>query len=723
MPVTVTGEVERITFENEATGYRVLKLGNVTGDIQARGRMAVVGVVPSVGVGTRVRVTGKVVMDMRHGEQLQAESLVVLEPTTMQGLERHLSSGILPGIGPALAHRIVSAFGTETFSVLDNSPEKLASLPGLGLRKVSELRKAWASHRNEATVMVLLQSHGLSPSLARRVLRQYGEQTARIVQFYPYRLAMDIWGVGFKTADRIAQAFGIAPDHPERVMAGLLYKLRAICDDGHCWVERPTLVEATTEELSIASDLVSGGLDQLWASNRIVIESGKVALSQFDAAEKQLAAKLSQCLSRGKSLPGRYERVIARFEHEQSIELAPEQRAAIVEVTQYSAVIITGGPGVGKTTIVRAILQVFERARLQVRLAAPTGRAAKRLSETTGRDACTLHRLLQFEPKQGTFQRNETSPLNDDAVLVDEFSMVDVQLAAALFSALRSDARLIIVGDADQLPSVGPGAVLRDLIASRVMPVMRLETVYRQEQSSSIVRNAHRIKAGQFPQSSEIDQAHADFFIVERRDPERAAEDVITLVTERIPQRFSLDPKRDIQVLTPMHRGPVGTLALNQRLQSALNPGGPTLNVRGQAFRVGDKVMQTHNDYDKETFNGDIGQVTSLSEQPRRLCVDFDDRIVVFEDEAIESLVLAYATSIHKSQGSEYPAVVIPILTSHFVMLSRNLLYTAVTRAKRLCVLVADPKALRIALAEDRREERQTQLVERLIAGISGKTA
>ena len=294
VPVTVTGEVERITFENEATGYRVLKLGNVTGDIKAKGRMAVVGVVPAVGIGTRVRVTGKVVMDMRHGEQLQAESLVVLEPTTMQGLERHLSSGILPGIGPALAHRIVSAFGTETFSVLDNSPEKLASVPGLGLRKVGELRKAWASHRNEATVMVLLQSHGLSPSLARRILRQYGEQTARIVQSYPYRLAMDIWGVGFKTADRIAQAFGIAPDHPERIMAGLLYKLRAICDDGHCWVERSILVEATTEELSIARDLVSAGADQLWASNRIVIESGKVALSQFDAAEKQLAAKLSR---------------------------------------------------------------------------------------------------------------------------------------------------------------------------------------------------------------------------------------------------------------------------------------------------------------------------------------------------------------------------------------------------------------------------------------------
>ena len=716
----MTGEVERITFENEATGYRVLKLGNVTGDIEAKGRMAVVGVVPSVGVGTRVRVTGKVVTDIRHGEQLQAESLVILEPNTMQGLERHLSSGILPGIGPALAHRIVSIFGTETFSVLDNSPEKLASVPGLGLRKIGDLRKAWASHRNEATVMVLLQSHGLSPSLARRVLRQYGEQTARIVQAYPYRLAMDIWGVGFKTADRIARAFGIAPDHPERIMAGLLHKLRAICDDGHCWVERSALVEATTEELSIAADLVSGGLDQLWASNRIVIDSGLVALSQFDAAERQLAAKLSECLSHGTPLKGQHERVIDRFEREQSITLAPEQKAAIVAVTRHSAVIITGGPGVGKTTIVRAILQVFEQAHLQLRLAAPTGRAAKRLSETTGREACTLHRLLQFEPKQGSFQRNESAPLDDDAVLVDEFSMVDVQLAAALLGAMRKDARLVIVGDSDQLPSVGPGAVLRDMIESRAIPVIRLETVYRQGQSSSIVRNAHRIKAGQFPQSSDIDKAHADFFIVERRDPERAADDVITLVTQRIPQRFLLDPNRDIQVLTPMHRGPVGTIALNQRLQLALNPEGPALNVHGQPFRVGDKVMQTHNDYDKETFNGDIGQVTSVSEEPRRLCVDFDDRLVMFEDEQIENLVLAYATSIHKSQGSEYPAVVIPLLTSHFVMLSRNLLYTAVTRAKVLCVLVADPKALRIALGEDRREERQTQLVQRVTAAVSG---
>ena len=530
---------------------------------------------------------------------------------------------------------------------------------------------------------------------------------------------MDIWGVGFKTADRIAQAFGIALDHPERIMAGLLHNLRAICDDGHCWVKREVLVEATTEDLGIATELIAASLDQLWASQRIVIDARLIALSPLDAAERQLASKMFECLSHSQPIAGQHERVIAKFEEVQSIELAPEQRAAILAATQHSCVIITGGPGVGKTTIVRAILQIFERARLQLRLAAPTGRAAKRLSETTGRDACTLHRLLQYEPKQGTFQRNPSSPLDDDAVLVDEFSMVDVQLAAALLGALRSDARLIIVGDADQLPSVGPGAVLRDLIASRTIPVMRLETVYRQEQSSSIVRNAHRIKAGQFPQSSDVDQPHADFFIVERRDPERAAEDVITLVTQRIPQRFSLDPQRDIQVLTPMHRGPVGTLALNQRLQAALNSDGLALIVRGQAFRVGDKVMQTHNDYDKEIFNGDIGLVTSLSEDPRQLCVDFDNRIVTFEDESIESLVLAYATSIHKSQGSEYQAVVIPILTSHFVMLSRNLLYTAVTRAKRLCVLVADPKALRIALAEDRREERQTQLVERLRTAIA----
>ena len=602
----MSGEVERITFENEATGYRVIKLGNVTGDLSTSGRLAVVGVVPSVGVGTRVRVTGKVIKDARHGEQLRVESLVVLEPTSLPGIERHLSSGILPGIGPALAHRIVSAFGTDTLSVLDNSPEKLASIPGLGVRKVGELRQAWATHRTEATVMVLLQSHGMSPALARRVLRHYGEATSRIVQAYPYRLAMDVWGVGFKTADRIAQAFGVALDHPERIMAGLLHKLRAISDDGHCWVSRELLIETTTGELAIDPDLVSASLDQLWASERVAIDSGLVALTPLDLAERQLAKKLSVCLSNSKSLKGLHEPVIAKFEQELSIELAPEQQAAILAVAEHSVVVITGGPGVGKTTIVRAILRIFERAHLSLRLAAPTGRAAKRLSETTKHEATTLHRLLEYEPKHGSFQRNANCPLDADAVLIDEFSMVDVQLAGALVDALHPNARLIIVGDADQLPSVGPGAVLRDLIASGAVPVSRLETVFRQEQSSSIVRSAHRIKAGQFPQSSDINQPHADFFIVERRDPERAAEDVINLATQRVPTRFSLDPRKDVQVLTPMHRGPVGTQALNQRLQAALNPNGPGLTVRGQSFRVGDKVMQTHNDYEKEIFNGDI---------------------------------------------------------------------------------------------------------------------
>ncbi len=718
--MTITGEVERITFENEATGYRVVKLGNITGDIKAQGRLSVVGVVPSVGVGTRVRVTGKLVTDTRHGEQLQAESLVVLEPTTLQGLERHLSSGILPGIGPSLAHRIVTAFGPETFAVLDNSPEKLATIPGIGNRKVSELRKAWAAHRNEATVMVLLQSHGMSPALARRILKQYGADAARIVQSHPYRLAMDLWGVGFKTADRIAQAFGVAPDHPERIMAGLLHQMRSISDDGHCWVDREALVEATQHELAIDAELISACVDQLWASERVVVDSGKIALSALAIAEKRFVEKLVACACQKKALKGPHEPVLAKFEEQYSIQLSGEQRAAILAVTAHPVVVITGGPGVGKTTIVRAIVQLFERAKLKLRLAAPTGRAAKRLCETTRREASTLHRLLQFDPKLGGFQRNESAPLEDDAVLVDEFSMVDVQLAAALVSALPTEARLIIVGDSDQLPSVGPGAVLRDLIASGVVPVMRLETVYRQGESSSIVRNAHRIKVGQFPQTSKIDEQHADFFIVERRDPERAAEDVITLVTERIPQRFGLNAQRDVQVLTPMHRGAAGTQALNSRLQTALNAVGPALLVRGQALRVGDKVMQMHNDYDKEIFNGDIGFVSNVSEQDRQLIVCFDEREVVFEEDELDSLVLAYATSIHKSQGSEYPAVVIPILTSHFVMLSRNLIYTAVTRAKRLCVLVADPKALRIALGDDRREERQTRVAERLRDAIRG---
>jgi exodeoxyribonuclease V alpha subunit len=718
--ITISGEVERITFENEKTGYRVLKLGRISGDIKSSDRLAVVGVVPNVGVGTRVRVTGQLIQDARHGEQLRVESLVVLEPETILGIERHLSSGILPGIGPGLAHKIVSTFGTETLSVLDHAPEKLAGVPGLGMRKVGEIRKAWAAHRNEATVMVLLQSHGMSPSLARRVLRHYGENAARIVQSSPYRLAMDVWGVGFKTADRIAQAFGVAPDHPERIMAGLLHQLRSICDEGHCWVAREALIEATRGALGIDESLIAASIDQLWGSARIAVSDGLVAPAALDAAERTFAKKVTVCSERTRVIEGAHEETIAHFERELGIELAPEQRAAVLAVTAHSVVVITGGPGVGKTTIVRAILRVLEKAKLNLALAAPTGRAAKRLSETTGRTASTLHRLLEFDPKGGTFKRNEDDLLLADAVLVDEFSMVDLQLASSLVSALRDDARLIIVGDADQLPSVGPGAVLRDMVDARTVPVIRLQTVFRQDQASYIVQNAHRIQAGLPPQSTAIELPQADFFMLERREPERAAEDIITLVTERIPQRFALDPTRDVQVLTPMHRGPVGTQALNQRLQEALNPGGPTLMSRGQSFRVGDKVMQTHNDYDKEVFNGDIGRIESLDEQARLVTVNFDDRRVMFESDELDSLVLAYATSIHKSQGSEYAAVVIPLLTSHFVMLSRNLLYTAVTRAKRLCVLVTDPKALRIALSEDRREERQTRLIERLRAFANG---
>ena len=712
--ITVSGEVERITFENETTGYRVLKLGHVSGDIKVTDRLAVVGVVPNVGVGTRVRVTGQLIQDARHGEQLKVESLVVLDPQTVEGIERHLASGVLPGIGPAYAHKIVASFGTDTLSVLDNSPEKLAGVPGLGLRKVGEIRKAWAEHRNEATVMVLLQSHGMTPALARRVLKQYGEHASRIVQSSPYRLAMDVWGVGFKTADRIAQTFGVAPDNPERIMAGLLHQLRAICDDGHCWVEKSALIDSTRNALDLDETLVAASLDQLWGSSRISVADGFVAPAPLDAAEQLLAKKVAVCSQHTRIIKGAHEEAIAQFERELGIDLAPEQRAAILAVTQHSVVVITGGPGVGKTTIVRAIVRLFEKAKLNLALAAPTGRAAKRLSETTGRTASTLHRLLEFDPRGATFKRNEDEPLTADAVLVDEFSMVDLQLAAALVSALRDDARLIVVGDADQLPSVGPGAVLRDLVDAGTVPVMRLLSVFRQDQASFIVKNAHRIQGGLPPQSTAIELPQADFFVLERRDAERAADDIVTLVTERIPARFSLDPRREIQVLTPMHRGPVGTQALNQRLQEALNPCGPTLSVRGQLFRVGDKVMQTHNDYDKEVFNGDIGSIETLSELTRLVTVNFDDRSVTFESDELDSLVLAYATSIHKSQGSEYPAVVIPLLTSHFVMLSRNLLYTAVTRARRLCVLVADPKALRIALADDRREERQTRLVERL---------
>ena len=717
MPVvalTLTGEVERITYESDATGFRVLKLKALEGPAGARGSVTVVGMLPPVGSGVRVRVTGDFRQDPKRGEQFRADTLVTLAPETLVGLERYLGSGLIPGIGPAFAKRIVSAFGMDSLTMLDHEPERLRLIPGMGQRRIDEVKKAWGAQRAMSNVMLLLQTHGASPALAARIHKHYGDSAARIVQEAPSRLAMEVRGIGFKTADRIAKSLGIAGDHPDRVQAGVLHELNSLADQGHVLFERDSLSDRAAAMLEIDVGHIGPAIDKLWASGFVVVEEKGVYLTRLHKAETALVEGLTRLLSRPGLVLAGIESTIERFEKQAKVTLAPAQRAAVKGAAEHKLIVVTGGPGVGKTTIVRAILDVMKRAHLNVRLAAPTGRAAKRLSEATSHEASTLHRLLEYDPRQGGFQLGEQKPLEADVVIVDEASMIDVPLAASLVSALPDAARLIIVGDADQLPSVGPGAMLRDIIDSGVVTTVRLNEIFRQAGESRIVQNAHRILMGEMPESADPESPRADFFVVSRREAEEAAETIRELVTVRIPRRFGFDPLRDIQVLTPMHRGPAGTLALNQLLQAALNPTGPAIEHRGQTFRVGDKVLQLKNDYEREVSNGDLGIVQRVNLEDRQLTARFDGRDVDYQDADLDVLTLAYATSIHKSQGSEYPAVVIPLLTSHFVMLSRNLVYTAVTRGKKLCVLVADPRALKLALGEVRREERVTRLNERL---------
>lgn len=721
---TLTGEVQRVTFENEETGFRVIKVLERSGQGRpgaparqgASAPVVVVGVFQAVGPGHQVRATGSYFDDPRHGRQFRADSLIVIAPDTLEGIERYLGSGVIPGLGPGFAKRIVETFGTSTLDVLDNEPQRLREVPGLGGKRLVSIREGWAEQRRLSNVRLLLQTHGASLSLANRIVQKYDDRAAQMLERHPYRLAMEVRGVGFKTADRLAESLGISRDHPERVQAGVLHVLGTLADSGHVLAPRPPLVLQCAEMLEVEPEHVQAAIDALWAAERVVVEGEAVYSSYLHQAELAVVEHLGRLLHAQRRELSGWERAVQTFERSAGYELSSEQRESVASAAREKVLVITGGPGVGKTTIVRAVLHVFQMAKLSVSLAAPTGRAAKRLSESTGKTAGTLHRLLEYDPHLHSFKRDADSPLDSDAVVVDEASMVDVQLARSLLEALPSSGRLVLVGDVDQLPSVGPGAVLHDIIASGAVPTRRLRRIFRQSEASSIVKNAHAILEGQEPASDQAEGERSEFFIITKRDGDEAAEVIRQLVTKRIPQRFGLDARRDLQVLTPMHRGAAGTIALNRLLQQALNPGQCGIEHNGELMCAGDKVMQIRNDYEKEVFNGDLGRVVSLDVAAERLSVDFEGRVVVYVGRELDALRLAYATSIHKSQGSEYPAVVIPLLTSHFPMLSRNLLYTAVTRAKRLCVLVADPRALRIALGEQRREQRRTGLVERLRA-------
>ncbi len=729
MSATLEGQVLRVTFESETTGFRVVRLA-VAGRPDP---VTVVGVFPRVYSGAEVRVTGSFERDPTHGEQLRAEGLTVLEPKTLDGLERYLGSGVVQGIGPSYAKRIVEAFGTSTLRVLDESPERLHEVSGLGKRRVEAIAHAWRDNRALHDVMVFLQAHGASPALAARIVRRYGPRAAQIVADEPYRLALEVAGIGFLTADRIAASVGVARDAPLRHQAGLVHALRQETDRGHTFTVSGALFEAAREHLGrrpldgTTDEALERALHALVVAGYVVADRGEndsknIYLTELFEAEARLARRL---VTLARSAPARplvlTDEALARVERSAGVPLSEEQREALAAAARSPVLVVTGGPGVGQTTILRAILALYREARLTVRLAAPTGRAAKRMAESSGGEATTLHRLLEVDPKTGAFKRDERAPLEGDAFVVDETSMVDVRLGDALLRAVPDGRRLVLLGDVDQLPSVGPGAVLYDVIASGVVPVVRLTQIFRQSAASKIVLAAHAINHGELPESAKRGE-DSDFFVIASRDAKTTLELVRELVLRRIPGKFGLDPTRDVQVLTPMNRGPLGALALNQMLQAALNPppaagasGAAGLERRGRTFRPGDKVMQLRNDYDKAVFNGDMGVVDRLLPEGAGLVVTYPDREVEYELSTIDDLTLAYACTIHKSQGSEYPAVVVPLSSSHFVMLAKNLVYTAVTRGRRLVVLVVEPRALGLALAPERwREERRAGLRRRL---------
>jgi exodeoxyribonuclease V alpha subunit len=737
--LSVEGEVAAVTYENNETGFRVVKV-----DVpDRRDRLTIVGVFPRVTIGSRVRVRGTMETNREHGEQLRALNVTALAPTTLAGIERYLGSGLIKGIGGVTAQRIVKRFGLETLKVLEEQPDRLREVPGLGRVRADQLIASWNEQRAIRDVMVFLQAHGASVHLASRIFKRYGPKAVAIVSADPYRLAIDVWGIGFRTADRIAAELGVAKDSPQRMQAALLQALRDATESGHCYLVAEDLTTRAARLLESDANPEPPRVDlleQLEGALRIVISAGHVVAEEssslvrlpaggplreaaiYDArmfqTENRLARRLATLArAEGDTLPG-FLGAIERFERETGTVLADEQRLAVERASRCPLLVVTGGPGVGKTTIVKAILSVFERAGLVARLTAPTGRAAKRMSEATGKVATTLHRLLEFDPKTSAFKRDAKRPIDGGAIVVDESSMVDIWLADALTQAVAEGSRLILVGDVDQLPSVGPGSVLRDAIASGVVPCVRLVKIFRQAEKSLIVQNAHRINAGEAPIVPEKGDTTADFFMMERKGGDETRDVLIDLVTRHIPRRFGLDPVRDIQILTPMNRGPVGTAVLNEALQAVLNPNSAGLTRGKVTFRVGDKVMQLRNDYDKNVYNGDVGVIASVDGEDDSLIVRFEDgtetREVPYDGRALDELALAYACTVHKSQGSEYPAVVIPLLSSHFVMLSKNLVYTAVTRGKQLVVLVADPRALRLALAEQRREERQTRLAARI---------
>ncbi len=718
---TLQGTIERITYHNPDNGFCVLK-------VKVQGRddfVVVVGNAHSVSPGEYIDCRGQWMHDRQFGQQFKADEVKIIPPSNLEGMEKYLASGIVKGIGPNTAKLLMESFGADVFQIIEKCPEKLLELPGIGTKRLEMITLGWDEQMRVREIMVFLQANGMGTARALRIYKTYGDQAILRVKENPYRLALDIPGVGFKTADELALKLGVAQDSLQRAQAGVRHALQELSAQGHCVASKDSLTQQGVKLLEISPEQVEAAIISEVAAGNLISEDvaqgseNELVTCYMLPPLYQAECGVSQHIERLLAEKTRWhdidvESALPWVESRTGTSLSSSQRQAVISAIAEKITVITGGPGVGKTTIVNSILQLVRKRGASVALCAPTGRAAKRLGESTGLEAKTIHRLLEYDPGSRQFKRETANPLEADLVVVDEASMIDVVLLYHLLKAIPAASGLLLVGDVDQLPSVGPGTVLGDIIDSNAVKVVRLTEIFRQAASSKIILNSHRINQGELPLEN-AENEDTDFYTIIANSPAEIHAKLLAVVTERIPSRFGFDPVRQIQVLTPMHRGDLGVRGLNQDLQARLNPKGePRINRFGWTFACGDKVLQTVNNYEKEVFNGDIGYITLFKLDEQEVCIDFESRLVTYRYDELDELVLAYATTIHKSQGSEYPAVVIPISLQHYTMLQRNLLYTAVTRGKKLVVLIAEEKALAMAVQNFKASHRNTLLSHRL---------
>jgi exodeoxyribonuclease V alpha subunit len=724
MFIEIKAQIERITYYNEENGYTIAKA-------KVGGRhdlVTVVGNLLSVNAGEVLKLIGQWTYHPKFGEQFKITSYESVVPATVKGIEKYLGSGLIKGIGPVMAKRLVFKFGLETLNIIGTGIKKLHEVEGIGDKRIEMIQKAWDDQKEIREVMLFLQGQNVSPAYGAKIFKQYGKESIKVVQDNPYRLAADIFGIGFITADNIAEKLGIAKESQIRAEAGILYVLHQLSAEGHVYYPYEQLIEECKKILGVEKETIMKAFGKIATDGKIIIEdlnkdgeftenNKAVYLAKFHVSEVSIANKLRHLMLVPKTLRTfDKDKAIEWVQRELKITLAEKQKQAVRESIDKKIMVVTGGPGTGKTMIINSIIRIYKKLGQRVLLAAPTGRAAKRMTEATGHEAKTVHRLLEFSPKEGGFKKDENNPLDAELIVIDETSMVDTILMYHFLKAVPKEATLILVGDVDQLPSVGAGNVLKDIIDSGFIPTVRLTEIFRQPKESLIIVNAHRVNNGQMPVFTHHKDHPQDFYFFEIEEPGKVLEKVIELCKEKIPKKFGFNSVNDIQVLTPMHRGVVGASNLNAELQKHLNHSSDELTRGGRVLKVGDKVMQIRNNYDKEVFNGDIGRIIKIDREEQKIIVDYDGRAIPYEYSELDEIVMAYAVSVHKSQGSEYPVIVMPILTQHYMLLQRNLLYTGITRGKNLVILVGTKKAAAIAIKNNKPQKRYTLLKDRLIS-------